>query len=314
MDQQKSTESVTEEQKLRAQTAQAQLSKLKLEISSLKWQNSWISRLAQFAAILTITATLVTVFVTVFGLISERSKDRELRAKDLEERISKQYRTDVEHLLEYPSEEKQTIPYIVFLLNDLKSLIRASAGVKELKGEQFDSEIKKEELVVADLISKLTTSTKFDFDKPRDVEFDLRCLDNWEAYKILLRDQRPQNNLDVLGKYAAALERLYKEDPVYVGQVYSGSADVFCPVAESKFTKDYSKTIQFADLYYGFSDHVNLLKERLEQKPDDEENKKNIRRAYELLEVIHNPCLSKQIFDTLIPNLNLNCSHLGDDC
>lgn len=305
---------VDQEPRLRTNIAAAQLCKVKLEIASLKWQNSWIGRLAQFATIITICATLVTIFATVFGLISERQKDRDLRTRELRERIATQYRSDIEQLLQYPTEDKQTITYVIFLLNDLEALIKTTSELKELSQTDLESGIKQQELAIADLLSNLTTSTKFDYNQPRNVEFDLRCLDHWEAYKTILREQKTQNNVDIIGKYAAALETLYKEDPVYVGTVDLISPYVFQPASESKFTQNYNKTIQFADLYFGFNEHVELLRERLRKSPGDEENVKNIELAHQVFsESTHNQCLTQKIFHDLIPESRTN-SKPKKDC
>jgi hypothetical protein len=266
-------------------TADLRQQKLKQELSSQKWQNSRIGRLAQFGAIITVIVAVVGLLITYLKFTDERSKDRELREKELVERNTNQYRADIQQLVQFTNDEKQTTPSLIFLFQDLREIVESTKDPTELSKRRES---------VANLIVNLIKSTGFDLQKSRNVEFDFKAMSYCEYYSNLLRNE-PDINLDILSKYKDALVSLASNNQgCYKSVVIRSDGYIFGDNCSSEGIR----LDQFIDSFYAYQKHVEVLKESVKGKPQDASTKDSLQRAFcWFYQSTKNKALAKNIFD-----------------
>ena len=255
-------------------TADAEQRKLDLEIQSLKWQNGLVYRLSQFATIFTILATLVTVFATGFGiwtayhkLVTDKNKEAEIKKKEVTERTNTQYRSELNQLLQYPIDEKQTQPVATFLFRDLRDVIKNGYEGKER--EERSNE-------VGFLLAQLVKSPEFNLEKPRNAEFDRKAMNYCDYYaEYLLKN--PNDNMDIISKYKSNLATLHDNDRNYYESIAVAPNNIFIETAPSK---DQSRFFQFTSLFHGYKKHVHLLNQTLLDDPRNEDVKSQLNLTF----------------------------------
>jgi hypothetical protein len=255
--------------KLQDDMADAQLRKLNLEISALEWQNSRIGRFSRFATFITIGATLVTILATLFGSWYGWKKDRDVRANELIERNDNQYRSDVQQLLQYRFEDKQTLPSVLFSILDLNHIV-------ENKYEGAEQSRRKNELGL--LFTRIVKASEFDLTKDRNVEFDRVALRYCPYYPDYLK-HNPRFIIEILSKYGDAIASL-NTDKAFEALIVKPETYEFDFPVDLKEPFKISAN-QGANIVNVYRSHVSLLKQSLEVKSEAaEETKKNMIIAF----------------------------------
>lgn len=271
---------------LQASISEAQLRKLNLEISNLKWQSSWVSRLAQFATVFTIAATLFGVWQGYSKYITDKQKDRELKDKELVERTNNQYRSNLQQLILYPIDEKQTIPSAIFLLNDLQAVTQNGFEGAELQRRQNE---------IGTLLIELVQSSQFDLNKDRNVEFDRTAMRTCKYYSEALIRDFAENPL-ILSKYAAALELIHNNNKSYESIVINPNGSFVWP---SSLIKDDPTLRHFMNLVWAYREHIVIHKKSIDMYPDKAEIiKENLNQAWcDFYLRTNNKSLTKYVID-----------------
>ena len=290
----------------------AKLQKLNLEIESLKWQNGRAGRAMHLVPVFTVVATIGTIIFAGIGVwlgfakfTSDNRKDRELREKELSQRIDSQYRADINQLLRFPVDEKTTIPMAIFLLKDLSELIELQARQATVESNPEDVAGKLEEIrkqqgdKIALLLYSLIKSEDFTFAEPHNVEFEVAALRYWNHYAMLL-DEDPLKTKEILSKYKQTLTALHDLDSrCYEGiLVYDSTGGFYSPIAP----KDPKNYIHFLKLCLGYKEHVDQVRRRVEQHAGGAETEEVLRIVDGwFFDATKNPSISNHVFGTKRP-------------
>jgi len=260
--------------------------KLYYDTHSARWQTSLIYRLSQFAAIVTIFATLFGIYFTYNKLVTDRDNEFKQNQKDRIERTTTRYRNDLQELLQYPTDPKQTISRAAFLLRDL-------ADVVDNGFEENDRPAKREE--IGFLVTQLIKSAEFDLALTRNSNFDRKAIETSRFYEDYLINHASDNR-DILSKYKSALLTLHNQDPPYYENLQVDASD---PTAflESEVAKDQTKFFQYAYLFHGYRKHVELFAHNSVLPKPDPSLRKDLELAFcWFWGTTKNPSLTKAIF------------------
>jgi len=249
-----------EKSKSEAEIAVGEIKKLNLEIKTLEWENSRLGRVARLATLLTICATIVTVLATGVGawlayskFVDDKEKDRTVRIRELTERNTNQYRSDLQQLSSYPTDRKQTISVAFFLFQDLRELIENGFEEKDRERHRVQ---------VGTLMSQLIRSDEYDLSLVRSVEFDRKAMFYCAYYKDFLIGN-PSYNGEILSKYKFILASIHDESPNYYESITSDPNFGFsAPKVADKF-------LFFVHLFQGYQEHLGLLDEAVKKRPSD---------------------------------------------
>jgi len=243
--------------KLELEKATAEIQKLKLEIKALEWENSLLGRVLRLAGLLTIIATVVTIIATGVGVgvgfmkfVDDRQKDRDLRGKELTERTTNQYRSDLEQLIGYPVNPKQTVSSASFLFQDLHDLVEK--GFDEGQRDQY-------RIQIGSLLAQIVRSDDYDLSVMRNLEFDRKAMFYCDYYKRFLKEHPGQNGT-ILSKYSFVLASMHDENPKYYQAITSEPNFLF-----SAPKKGHGKFGPFVHLFQGYQEHLNLFDEAIHQ-------------------------------------------------
>jgi hypothetical protein len=219
--------------------------KLELEIDTLKWQTGRVYRLSQFAVIFSIIATLVTIFYTGYNIWSSYTKDTENKKKELTQKTDSQYRTEIQRLIQYPSDTKMPISEVVFLLRDLEEVVKNG-----YEGDQQKRQ--KEEIGI--LLMQLIKSSDVDLSIPRNIEFDRSAMLHSNFYAdYLVKD--PLANSVILSKYKTHLKEISTAYPDFRVDPDKNDDHAFMPVNIPNETVNK----QYVYTYLAYKSHVELL-------------------------------------------------------
>ncbi|MDX6443556.1 MAG: hypothetical protein QOH71_630 [Blastocatellia bacterium] len=232
-----------------AETKEEKRKKMYYETQSARWQTSLIYRASQFATIITIFATAFGIWSAYNKLVTDRQNEYEQKSKDRTDRMTLRYRTDLQQLLEYPIDPRQTISKAVFTLQDLTDVVNNG----------FESELEKQQKAdeVGFLIAQLVKSSDFDLMLTRNSNFDRKAIDSSKFYENYLVTH-PMDNRDILSKYKGVLLALHDKDPSYCEnfQVDPNDSSSF---TESQISTDQTKFFQYVYLFHAYRNHVELL-------------------------------------------------------
>lgn len=265
---------VSQQEELQIAISEAQLRKLELEISSLEWHNSLLGRLARFATLFTITATAVTILATLFSVwqgyskfMLDKENDLSLRKKELIERNDTQYRAYLQQLLQYPVDDKQTTPQVIFAFRNLSNII-------EQGYDKDDSEKRRRE--VATLIANLIRSLQFDLMSARNVEFAQIAVRECGYFKERLIDN-PEFNMAILSKFDLASKLYVKEDAFYKSIQLDPKGDYAIAVPDNKRKLKITEFVNLLDVY---REYIELVNKNLNEKPQVTEETRNDLEAH----------------------------------
>jgi hypothetical protein len=235
----------------------AKLEKLNLEIAALKSPSSW------YKPILDATP-LIAVIVTVAGLWAGAYKYFEDK-KSARASEQCQIRADFDQLVSFPTDNKVTLSRILFLFHDLRTLSTYDASFRDS---------------VTDIVEKLV-ETDLDFEKLRDVNFEISAMEYWPEYtnRLATKGGSPQLRY----KYYQAFRHLYDKDPSYFSSItYDAKTDRFIV---KRFTQEVDFLL-FGRLVEGYRRHVNFI-----SNPTAQQEAKRM-----MAEATHNPDLVDRIF------------------
>lgn len=253
-------------EKLEIATAEAELRKLSLEIQLLARQNSWKGQWIQVTTVITVLATVISAWIGFVKFRSDNQKERELKQREIEQRIDNQYRSDVKELLSFPYDDKKSIPVVISLFQDLRRLVES----KPQGGNEQENSLGAD---IGPLISSLIHSSDFTFDKLRHLEFDLAALQQSDHYSAYLT-QDTSRNLDILSKCHEELQRIHQEDKNLVESIIVGPDENF--IVPHKGTN----APLLIKLFYCYKSHYDLLKKAQEAKSEDQGIKEALHLAF----------------------------------
>jgi hypothetical protein len=111
-------------------------------------------------------------------------------------------RADLDQILSFPSDDKISLARVVFLFHDLENLTASDNAAKA------NVSVVVEKLIENDL----------DFDKLRDLSFDVAALLYWPGYAQRLQERGGSRELRY--KYVQAFRHLYEENKAYVSSIH----------------------------------------------------------------------------------------------
>jgi hypothetical protein len=163
---------------------QANLEKTRLEIEGLKDRHAWYKPWLDAAPLITAVLTIAALSAGAYRYFHDNQETRSAQRNT-------QIRSDIDVIVSFPSDRKISLARIIFLFHDLVTLT-----AKDKKAHD----------VVTDVIEKLVADD-LDFDKLRDVGFDVVALASWPGYAQRLEQQG--GSPTVIYKYLQAFHHLY---------------------------------------------------------------------------------------------------------
>jgi hypothetical protein len=242
-----------------AETKEERRKKLYYDTQSARWQTSLIYRASQFATIITIFATAFGIWTAYNKLVTDRQNENEQKSKDRIERTNGRYRSDLQQMLEYPIDPKQTIAQAEFFFQDLTDVVNNG----------FDNEGEKQQRAdeVGFLTTQLVKSSEFDLTSTRNSNFDRKAMDSSRFYENYLVNH-PMENRDILSKYKSVLLGLHDRDHTYC-EAFMVNPDDPTSFRESQVSSDQTRFFQLVYVFHAYRKHVNLLsKSAFVSQPD----------------------------------------------
>lgn len=242
----------------------AQLEKLNLEIANLKNKNSWDKRLALYTPIISVSIAVGGFLFGVYQfqrqqqiqqnqLIAEQQRERATKDAEQVLRIQNQIRSDVEQILQFPSDKQQTTSKVTFLLQDLKSYLELS------ENNQTASSQNNKRSISATLVSTMVNDCNFDLH--RDINYSTTLINHWEDLGRYL-DEEDSTSLEfILSKYNEALRNIYLADPITIMSVrYVEEQNSFSyPKGYGKLTA--TQLFHFQSIIGGFERYLEIIKD-----------------------------------------------------
>jgi hypothetical protein len=235
----------------------ARLEKLRLEIASLKYQLTWYRPFLDSTPLITVIITLIGLWAGAYKYLEER---RETRIGQQNSQI----RADIDQILSFPSDSKISLARVTFLFHDLDRMTIDDIAMRNN---------------ISDIVEKLIAND-LDFDKLRDVSFDVAAMSRWADYSQRLRAKG--GSRDIRYKYFQAFRHLHTENEQYFSTI---DIDESGQYIVKQFTVE-AQFLRFAQLVIGYQQHVSFIKTTMER-----EGAKN-----SMAQALHNPSLVEKIF------------------
>jgi hypothetical protein len=274
----------------------AQIRKLTLEIEALKRSSRWHFRslplLSAAIASLTLFFGLYQWHVQHEQNLAESVKERMSREAEQRIRLQNQIRDDLDQLLQFTRDERQTVSTASFLLTDLKALFGTRVGEDRSADDGFPG-YKRD--VTRTIVTKIKNDCQFDA-RPRDLGFAIAVFDNWPDYSAYLK-QEDRASLDdlerVLYMHIAAMRHLRYGNPGYFEDLdYDAATDGYASSpAFDRQPNSERRYDHFLDIERGFTRHLRLLNENRSEAA--KKVKDTVVREFE--RALCNPELSKVI-------------------
>ena len=233
--------------------------KLREEIKSLQKKNRW-ETIAQLMPIMATILGVAGLFLTVFQFESQRAseqrKDRVTREVDQRAKFQNQIRTDIDEVLKFTRDEKQTVSRVAFLLEDIKTVMGSYVNESQKVADIFPGY---ERRLTESLL--LLVRDDCDFTKnPRDVGLANVVLGRWDDYSNYLREE-PGKLHYILYAYTRALQSLRDQNPGYFENMrLDKERNVY--IVSREYERQTNEPIlynRFIDIADGFKKHLELL-------------------------------------------------------
>jgi hypothetical protein len=274
-----------------------EIQKLDLEAQSLRKKNKWDLRAQFMSPIIAMVLGIVGLSITLNQYrgqrkaeqnrtISEQQKDRQNSAVDQRSRLQNQIRTDIDEILRFPRDEKQTVSRVSFLLEDIKTVMDSTTYVDEKKQIVSDTFPEYKRRLTESLVILITNDCDFTRNA-RDVGLANTVIRHWDDYGDYLKTDRKK--LDwIRNEYIMALESFRNANPGYLEEIQLG-VDGVSP--GPKYAKQEIEPIlyaRFIDILDGFKWHLDLSPENL----SDQDKNRRERLLKQFLDTLHNTALS----------------------
>jgi hypothetical protein len=238
---------------------QRRIEKLQLEIAALRNPSPGYKTIVELVPLLTALLTVIALAAGAYKYFGDREE-----ARRAQERV--QFRADVDQILAFPTDAKISLARVTFVLHDLDDLTRDDRAARQN---------------VTDVIERLVAND-LDFDKLRDVSFDVIALDHWVDYAE--RTRRAEKSRDILYKYYQALRHLYEENKEYFSSIdFDKEAGGY---VVQKYTEE-EKFLRFAQLATGYIRRVRLTPNAVARQE----------AITKFADALHNPRLATRLFD-----------------
>lgn len=268
-----------------------QVDKLSLEIESLRKQNK-LMPWTQFAPLIVAGLGLAGLAFTIYQFQSGQKKDRMTRELDQRTRLQSQIRTDIDHILSFTSDKKQTVSRVSFLLGDMKTVLESRVDERHKVSDVFPHYERSLTQSLVKLVRDDCDFTKND----RDVGLANTIIFYWTDYSDYLKSDLKKLHF-ILYAYVRALLGLRHKNPGYLeGLRMNPETDAYEVAAAYEEQENeailYNK---FIDIRDGFLKHLELLgKDTLTE--DAKLLKKTITREFR--EALSNDEISRDILGT----------------
>jgi hypothetical protein len=214
---------------------------------------------------------------------------------DQRTRVQNQIRADIDEILQFTRNERQTISRVSFLLEDMKTVLESNL-IQTQMGSNV-SETKKVDEIYPEYKRKLTESLiimiKDDCDftkRPRDVGLANTVVRHWDDYSVYFKND-PKQVEWILYAYIRALQSLRDENPGYLEGMKV--EDGYKP--SRKYERQENEPILYSrliDILDGFENHIEILgKENM----SDEATRLKRESLEEFEATLCNPAMSKYI-------------------
>jgi len=276
----------------------ANQSKLPLELEELRTKQSFGNKLAPYASVI---AALIAVAGFLWGVYQfhhqeverenaanvQKLRENDIRERELTQHIDSQYRTELTQLLQFPTDEKLTIPFVTFLLTDLTNLIENDLPEKD-KAQRSKQ--------LGEMLYNMMMQTDFDFSKDRTVEFDVAAMRYCPSYRAFLASE-PDSQANLMSnKYWAALDSVHTRDAKLIKSI--GIEGTFfrvdIPLGKEKLFE------HFQNLHAGYKAHVVILKKGPTQAGESSRPEQRDRALYRtfcwLYAATENEDISREVF------------------
>lgn len=284
------TEIKSKDEKYNSARAEAELRKLNLEIENLKYKNAWENRLAIFIPLI---SSLLAVGGFLFGIyqfqqrtIAEQQKDRVTKEREQATRIQDQIRTDIDQLLQFPTNKDLSIARVVFILHDLNHLINSSVEQQQAVQENLPGQKR-------DITKNLVAMISYDCDlnNMRDAEFVFSVLNEWDDYLEYLKSD-PDTAQIFLERDVSALGGIHLNNREYVESMKFNAQ-------KGDFIQNEKEDVK---LFKHFTSLVLLFKQHLELLEEKSELKTKLIRDFQ--QETCNPILTEQLFNENFSDVN----------
>jgi hypothetical protein len=267
-----------------------QMDKLNLEIEGLRKQND-LAPWPQFAPLIVAALGLAGLAFTIFQFQAGQKKDRLTRELDQRTRLQNQLRNDIDQILLFTRDEKQTVSRVSFLLEDMKTVLRSQVNEKQTVSDVFPHY---ERSLTKSLVKLVRDDC--DFTKnPRDVGLAHTIIHYWNDYSDYLnRDLKKLHY--ILYEYIRAFQALRTQNPGYLENLKINPQTDEYEVSPEYEAKEGEAILYntFIDIRDGFIKHLEIL--------GDEglsEEAKQLKRT--IAQAFHNDFGNKLIADDILP-------------
>jgi hypothetical protein len=274
-----------------------QVEKLTLEIEVLRKQNEWWPRFVQAAPLIVAALGLGGLAFTIYQFQSGQKKDRSVRELDQRSRLQNQMRTDIDQVLQFPCDRKQTVSRVSFLLRDIKTVLESQVNAKQTVVDFFPLYERR----LTESLVKLVRDD-CDFQKPRDVGLANTVIDYWDDYSSYLKTDLKKLDY-ILYEYIRALQALRYKNPGYLESLKLATETGGYDVPPQFEEKDGEAILynHFIDISAGFKRHLEILGN--EQLSEEEVQLKNS-AASEFQDALSNAEISRHVLRGLGLNLD----------
>jgi hypothetical protein len=229
----------------------AQLEKLNLEIQALR-KSKWRDTLLQLTPAITVLIALSGFLFGLYQFHSGQQKASEIEQAGQRLKIQAQIRSDLDQIVQFPTDKKQTVSQVSFLLLDLDNLLKPNLSDVE--------SISNDRRKIGDLLIELVCEDT-DFNERRNVSFALTLVKQWKDYIESLK-AHPNMLSNILTNHCDALEGVYKRAPKYFGRFkYTDQTKNEIDEPDVKPLPDASFARHFEDLVGSYSRHLELVQD-----------------------------------------------------
>jgi hypothetical protein len=246
----------SEDDRLSHSLTAAQLEKLNLEIRELREKPRWLEVVLEALPMVTVLVTVLGGMITFsVAMYQYHDGQKKARANEQAERrlkVQTQMRNDLDQIVAFPTDTKQTVTRISFLLDDLQQFQTINIGATDTPQGGGPRTISK---ILGQLVSDDTN-----FNEPRGVDFAVTMLDHWPDYSAYLKEDQDLV-ANILSRHTDALQELHRKAPNYFRQIeYDRTTEQYHEPPNPSATR--AQFRHFEKLMDGFSRHLEILQDQ----------------------------------------------------